>query len=373
MAPPKEDVFRFAHAHRDEVVWMSQNTNHLPTTPAIDEALRDSIAKREYAYYPLIAGIRGLPELVLDDLGLDSASWTAVVTAGGLEALYGLNRALLAPGDEVLATDPSFLPIHAQVALSGASTVEVPIYEPPWKLTVAKARAAVTDRTRMLLLIDPINPLGTAYTRDEVRAFADLAREKDLVLVHDVTYRDFSYHDALAHEFAPERTLYAYSFSKNCGLAGMRVGAIAGPKELMRKVEPFLVNKLGTNVLAQRAGVAALATKKEWMPAVVRQARENQRAIADVVAKIQDLFIPVFPSSSNTLVIDVSCRNLDPDEIERKLLFEHKVFVRGGPYLSKRFGRKFVRLSFTVPREGVERFARAFPGVIEELSAKAPA
>lgn len=366
----KFDAFQFAHAHRDEVVWMSQNTNHLHTTDAIEAALRDAVARHDYTFYPLAAGLRGLPELVRADLGLGEEH-ACVITAGALEALYAMNRALLQPGDEVIATDPSFLPIHHQVAISGATPVEVPIYEAPWKLTIEKARAALTDRSRMLLLIDPINPLGTGYTRAEVKAFAELAREKDLVLVHDITYRDFAFEHALAGEFAPERTVYTYSFSKNCGLAGMRLGALLAPRAIMQKIEPFVISRLGINVLAQRAGLAALESKKEWIGRVVREARENQRLIHETVSKIDGLFMPVYPSSSNTLCVDVSRLGLDPSAIERRLLEEHKVFVRGGPYLSKRFGSRFVRLSFTVPREGVQRFCDAFPRVIDALARKA--
>lgn len=366
-----QDPFVFAHQHREEVVWMSQNTNHLPTTPVIEAAILEAVRGREYSYYPYGKGLFGLPERVLQELEAPpSEGWQCAITAGALEGLYAVMRALLKPGDEVLATDPSFLPIHHQIQLSGAVPVEVPIYEEPWKLTLEKARAAVTPRTRMLLLIDPINPLGTQYSKDEVKAFAEFCREKDLWLVHDLTYRDFAFDPGLAGHTAPERTIYAYSFSKNAGLAGFRVGAIAAQKAVMEKIQPAIPGKLGTDAIAQRAALAAMETKVEWIDDVVRAARENQRVIHEVVRKIDGLFVPVYPSSSNTIIIDVSARHLDPNEIERRLLYDHKVFIRGGPYLSKRFGSRFVRVSFTVPSEGVARFAAAFPAVIERLSAK---
>lgn len=366
-----QDPFVFAHQHREEVVWMSQNTNHLPTTPVIEAAILEAVHNREYSYYPYGKGLFGLPERVLAELKAPpSEGWQCAITAGALEGLYAVMRGLLKPGDEVLASDPSFLPIHHQIQLSGAVPVEIPIYEEPWKLTVEKARAAITPRTRMLLLIDPINPLGTQYSRDEVRAFAALCREKDLWLVHDLTYRDFAFDPALAGEFAPERTIYAYSFSKNAGLAGFRVGAIAAKKDVMDKISPAIPGKLGTDSIAQRAALAAMETKVEWIDEVVNTAREHQRVIHDVVRKIDGLFVPVFPSSTNTLIIDLSARGLDPSEVERRLLYDHKVFIRGGPYLSKRFGARFVRVSFTVPRAGIDRFCAAFPDVVERLSAK---
>ncbi len=363
---PKRDPFLFAHENRDQIAWLSQNTNHLARIPAVEQALLDAVRGHDYEYYPYSKGVFGLHDAVRNDLNLDE-TWQVQMTHGALEAVYVFMRAFVGAGDEVIATDPSFQPLHHQARIAGGKVVEVPIYQKPYKLTVEQARAAITPRTKVLLLIDPINPLGTEYTRDEVKAFAALAREHGLVLLHDITYRDFAYSPTLAGEFYPEGTLYAVSFSKSCGFAGMRVGALIGQTEMMARVKPQLVNTLGTNVFAQRAVKAALATKSEWLPNVLETSRANQRVISDAVSKIDGLFIPVNPSSSNTLVIDVSERGFDPDAIEQKLLYDHKVFVRGGPYLSERFGQRFVRVSFSVPAEHALRFAEAFPKVVASL------
>lgn len=367
------DTFRYAHEHRDEVVWMSQNTNHIPTTPRLREVLLDAVANGEYSYYPFTRGLFGLPDLILKDLGLDGTRHEAHVTAGALEATDLVTRTLLEPGDEVIATDPSFLPIHQQIVLARAKPVELPIYQHPWKLTAEQVQEAITPRTRMLLLIDPINPLGTEYTREEVRALAEVCRDHGIYLLHDITYRDFAYRPSLAGEWAPEHTLYAYSFSKNCGFAGLRLGALVAPAPLMAKVRPRFTNVLGTNVLAQRAGKVALETKAEWLPRVLDISRGNQDAIAKLVGGMEGLSIPVYPSSTNTLVIDVSARGLDPVALEQELLFQHHVFIRNGPYLSKRFGPRFVRVSFSVTPEHCRRFLDAFPLAVEAVAGKARA
>lgn len=362
----KRDPWVFAHEHRDEIAWLSQNTNHLARIPAVEKALLDSVRNHEYEYYPYSKGVFGLTDLVRKDLGLDE-SWQVTLTHGALEATYVFLRGVLGPGDEIIATDPSFQPIHAQARAAGAHVVEVPIYQAPWKLTVEQARAAITPRTKALLLIDPINPLGTEYTRAEVKAFAELAKEHRLILLHDITYHDFAFDATLAGEFYPEGTAYAVSYSKSCGFAGMRIGALVAQAALLDRVRPHFVSTLSTNILAQRAVKAALEHKDEWIGPVVETSRANQKVIADAVRKVDGLFIPVNPSSSNTLVIDVSARGFDPNAIEERLLFDHKVFVRGGPYLSQRFGKNFVRVSFSVPPEHARRFADAFPKVVANL------
>jgi aspartate/methionine/tyrosine aminotransferase len=365
---PRPDPFVWAHA-QPGIAWMSQNTNTLPTTPRIEQAIRDAVQRGEHHLYPVQKGLPGLPELVKQDLGL-GAEHEVILGHGGLEALYAMNRALFGPGDEVVCTDPSFLPIHAQIKLGGAKPVELPIYHPPWKTSADRIREALTPRTKGILLIDPINPLGTAYTRAEVKAIAELAKEKGLPLIHDVTYRDFDPHATLATEFYPEGTLVVYSFSKTCGLAGMRIGAVVAPKAWYERIKPFTVSTLGINILAQVAAKAALESKKEWWPRVLAQCQRNQALIKGAVEKTPGCFLPVYPSYANLFVIDVSATGVSPAAIEEHLLYEHKVFVRGGGYLSPRFGERFVRVSFSVPEPDAQRFAEAWPRALEALRKK---
>lgn len=363
------DNFEFAHRHRDEVVWMSQNTNTIPLAPEITAAIQRAVEAREYNLYALKRGIFGLPEAIRNDLrtpDLDMA-----VTNGGIEGEYMATRALLAEGDEVLSTDPSFLPVHEQVAMSRASPVEVDIYREPHRLTAEWANEAVTARTRMLLLIDPNNPLGSGYPRSEVRALAEVARDHDLWLLDDITYRDFNPEHTLASEFYPEKTIVAYSFSKGCGLAGMRVGALLAPPDVLRRIRTFDTNVLGVNVLAQRAALAALETKPTWIDRLRKIVAANQEIVKAAVAKVDGCSLPVYPSKANMFVIDTSATGVDPEAIERKMLHDHLVHARAGSYLSKRFGSRFLRVSFSIPTEQCERFGAAFPQVVAGLSAQA--
>ncbi|TET91287.1 MAG: pyridoxal phosphate-dependent aminotransferase [Methanomassiliicoccales archaeon] len=360
------DEFEYAHKHWKDVVWMSQNTNTIPTDPAVIDAIISAAKERVYNLYPYRKGSFGLPEAILKDLGLHDLD--IHITNGGIEALYILNRALLAEGDEVIATDPSFMPIHHQITLSKAKPVEIGIYGNPYKMTEEQVNEAVTDKTKMILLIDPLNPLGTDYRRNEVKAICEIARDNNLWVVDDITYRDFSEDHTLTTDFYPEKSLIAYSFSKNCGMAGLRIGALLAPPRVMKEVIKFDTNVLSVNVLAQRAALTALQTKENWLGDMLRICRNNQEKIESAVDKIEGAFLPVYPSFTNMFVIDVSELGIDPDKFEEKMLYDHGVFVRSGNYVSKRYGSKFVRVSFTVPEDQCDRFVEALGPTIESLS-----
>jgi aspartate aminotransferase len=366
------DAFRYAHEHRSEVAWLSQNTNHLVPPEVIRGALREAIDARRYEGYPYAPGSPELKELVLQDLGL-AKSTGILVTAGGTEALYMTARALLGPGDEVVASDPSYLIIHKFIELSGARTENLDIYHPPYRLTSDMVQQAIGPKTRMILLIDPLNPLGSGYPKEEVRAIAELAHDHHVTLLNDVTYRDFADAPTLAAPFAPEETVTVWSVSKNCGLAGLRLGGLAGPAELVKKIHRFNTNDLGVNVLAQVAAVAALSTKPTWFPHVRATTRSNQERIRATIAHVPGVSLPVFPSQANMFVLDLGKSGIAPEALQKALLLEHGVFVRAGNYLSPKFGSRFVRVSFSNPPGDIARFEDAFPKTVAALLAAPPA
>ena len=129
-----------------------------------------------------------------------------------------------------------------------------------------------------------------------------------------------------------------------------------------------MVSDLGINVVGQRASIAALETKPEWLPGLVDTARHNQNLIKNAVDKIDGVELPVYPSAASMMVIDISKHRANPQDVQDKLLYEHNIFVRAGNYVSARFGDNFIRVSFSIPTPEVEKFVEAFPKVMTELS-----
>ena len=286
--------FDYAHANKN-VVWMSQNTNHLPTHSAIQKAIRKAADEREYTKYPLASGLPQLKNLILEDLGLPDHDLH--ITNGGTEALYCLMRHIQPRGSEMITSDPSYFVVHKFAKLGGAKCTDIPIYHGNYRFDVEDIKEAITPDSKSIFLIDPINPLGSTYPKDEKRAICEVAEDHDLWVIDDITYRDFAPEHTLAANLLPEKTITAYSVSKNCGLAGLRVGSLVGPKEFIRDIRGTMVSDLGINVIGQRAAVAALETKPDWLPGLVDTAVKNQGLIKNAVDKVDGAELPVYPLS----------------------------------------------------------------------------
>lgn len=346
------------------LMWLGQNTNHFPTHPAVRQAMLDSIASEEFHAYAPPAGMQELRELILADLGLPEAS--VLVTDGAVEALYIACRALSETGGTFVTTDPGWKWPMQFAQASGAQVVEIPIYgrEHGWRLSAAQLEAAVDERTRIIYLVDPNNPLGVCYTAAEIEAFTTIARRVGAYFVHDSTYRDFADAHTLAARYYPERTITIYSFSKWLGLAGLRVGALVASPDVIERIAAAPPNNLGSNVVSQRAAIAGLKVKSEWMPEVNRRQRRNQAEIARAVAKVPGLEIAVYPSHANFLVVECVNAGITPEALVAAYQREG-IMIRQGTYHTPKFGHRFVKVATTVPEAWADAFCERLPQMVE--------
>lgn len=353
------EFFNFVFNDED-MIWMGQNTNHLHDENQIMDSMMQSIKKRDYNKYPPPEGFPELKELILEDLRLQNG-FDILVTAGGTESLYLCTNDILAPEDNTITCDPGYLIIDNFASRFGDHVKSVPIYnkECGYKLTPKLVREHMDDKTKLVSLVDPLNPLGSSYTKEELKDFADLAADNDIYLLHDITYRDFAMDHHLMANYAPEHTITVYSFSKIYGMAGMRIGAVIGVPDIIKSIKSIVINDLGTNVISQRGGIAALKSKKEWLGHIKNTTRSNQDIIKGAVDQVEGAFIPVFPSDGNMIAIDLYDTGVTPMEISEYLL-DRKVFTREGSYTSKLFGHRYLRVSFSIPTDQVKYFAKIF-------------
>jgi histidinol-phosphate aminotransferase len=345
------------------LAWMGQNTNHIPAHPAVKAAMHAAIEAAEFNAYAPPLGFEALRAALTADLGLTGAE--AVVTEGGVNALALVCRARCRPGTTLVTTDPTWKWPCLFARQAGSEVIEIPIYDSAcdYRLTPAALRAAVDERTAIIYLVDPNNPLGIRYTRVEIEEFCAIARSVGALLVHDCTYRDFAddHHPALLAD--PDNAVVSLSFSKWLGLAGLRIGALVAPAAMLEEFVAQSPSVLGASVIAQRAAQAGLAVKPAWMAEVRRITRANNALIRDAALAIPGLAIPVWPSHGNFLVVETTAAGIRPEALVEAARREG-IMIRQGTYHTVRFGDRFVKISTSVPGDWGERLAARLPALV---------
>ena len=219
--PDTDGPAEIAQAAADAV--LAGRGNQYPPGPGIPE-LRQAISAHQKRFY-----------------GLDADPETEVlVTAGATEAIAAAMLALLEPGDEVIALEPYYDSYAACIAMAGAARVPVTLRPPEFRPDLDALRDAVSSRTRLILLNSPHNPTGMVLTADELRAIANLAIERDLLVVTDEVYE----HIVFDGEHIPiatlpgmrGRTVTIGSAGKTFSFTGWKVGWVTGSPELVAAV-----------------------------------------------------------------------------------------------------------------------------------------
>jgi len=362
--------FEVRNTHFDRLVntpdlrWMGQNTNHAKPHAAVIEAMERCIRDEEFHIYAPPAGLEELRQGIVGDLGLKDHA--ALVSDGAVASLYHVCHTLLQPGDGFITTDPTWNWPMAFARSVGAAVTQIPIYgaEHGYRLAPERLAAAITPKTKIVYLVDPNNPLGTACTPSEIASIAAIAKAAGAYLIHDCTYRHFAYSHELAAKHYPNRTLTIYSFSKWLGLAGLRVGAVVADPDLIERLADSPPNNLGSSILSQRAALAGLKIKSEWFPGVLAQQRANQKMINDAVKGIPGLEMPVYPSNGNFIIIECEKAGVKPEALVAAFQ-EHKIMIRQGAYHTPTFGDRFIKVSTSVPPMWVDEFVALLPAMVE--------
>lgn len=362
--------FEVRNSHFDRLVntpglkWLGQNTNHATPHPSVLEAIQRCLQDEEFHVYAPPVGLEALRAGIVADLGLPDHA--ALVCDGGVAGLAHACRTLLGPGDELITTDPTWNWPMVFARSVGATVRQIPIYgaEHGYRLAPHRLTEAISEKTKVVYLVDPNNPLGSACTAAEIDDIVAAIQPSNATLIHDCTYRHFAHDHTLAATRLPGRTLTVYSFSKWLGLAGLRIGAIVATPDFAARLAAAQPNILGSNILSQRAAIAGLAVKAEWFPPVLANQRANQRLIKDAVDRIPGLAMPVYPSNGNFIIIECAGAGVRPEALTA-CYQERGIMIRQGAYHTPTFGDRFVKVSTTVPSAWAQEFAALLPDMVE--------
>ncbi|WP_430378892.1 pyridoxal phosphate-dependent aminotransferase [Streptomyces sp. B1-3] len=296
-----------------------------------------------------------------------------LITAGATEAIAAALLALVEPGDEVVALEPYYDSYAACIAMAGGTRVPVTLrpHDGRFRLDLDELRAAVTDRTRLLLINTPHNPTGTVLTREELTAVAELAVERDLLVVADEVYEHLVFDEAEHLPLATfpgmrERTVTIGSAGKTFSFTGWKVGwitAAPGLVSAVRSAKQFLTYV--SSGPFQYAVAEALALPETYFTAF----REDMRAKRDLLATgLKDAGFEVF-RTAGTYFITTDIRPLgETDGFAFCRALPERAGVVAIPnavfYDHREAGAPFVRFAFCkrteVLADAAERLRKAF-------------
>lgn len=280
-----------------------------------------------------------------------------IITVGVSEALYLAMTALLDPGDEVIIPTPCFVSYQAEVILAGGVPVEVPTYaEHGFQPQADHIEAAITPRTKAILIGYPNNPTGAVATYQALAEIALLTEKHDLIVISDELYDQLIY--GVEHVCFPtlpnmwQRTILLGGFSKNYAMTGWRIGFAAAPADILKglvRVHQYTIMSAPT--IAQDAARDALINGAQ---AVEEMRQEYNRRRLLIVNGLNQLGLSTFePHGAFYAFPAIAASGMDEDIFAQKLLEEERVAVVPGNAFG-RGGEGFVRCSYATAYEKIE-------------------
>lgn len=280
-----------------------------------------------------------------------------VITVGVSEALYLTMTALLNPAEEVIIPTPCFVSYQAEVILAGGAPVEIPtLVEDNFQLRPADVEAAITPRTKAILIAYPNNPTGAVASRETLLELARIAEKHDLLVVSDELYDQLVY--GVQHICFPalpgmrQRTILLGGFSKNYAMTGWRIGFAAAPAGIIKgltRIHQYTIMSAPT--IAQAAAVEALQNGQSYV-AEMRAEYDRRRRL--IVSGLNYLGLPTFePRGAFYAFPDIAVTGMNDEIFAQKLLEEERVACVPGSSFGPG-GEGYVRCSYATAYEKIE-------------------
>ncbi|MGI6077120.1 MAG: pyridoxal phosphate-dependent aminotransferase [Fastidiosipilaceae bacterium] len=295
-----------------------------------------------------------------------------VVTVGGSEALDDAIRALIDPGDEVIIPEPCFVSYKASVGLANAVSVPISLKkENQFKLTPEELEAAITPKTRLLILGFPNNPTGAIMDQSDIEALLPVLRKHPQIsIVSDELYAQLTYGEARHFSIAnvpdmQDRTVIVGGFSKAFAMTGWRIGYALAHKDIaqaINKIHQFVIMSAPTT--AQYAAIEALRNCDSEVEKMVNEYNYRRRYI---YRRLLEMGIECFePLGAFYIFPDISRFGMDSNTFCERLLQEQKVAIIPGSAFGN-CGEGHVRISYAAAFETIEAAMNRLENFISSL------
>jgi len=342
-----------------------------PTAGHIAEAAVDALRAGHTHYVPA-PGIPALREAVaafLERTGrMRVAPDRVVVTPGAKPIMFFTILALAGPGDEVLYPDPGFPMYESITSFAGATAVPVPLRESNgFRVDVAELERLITPRSRLLIINSPHNPCGSALTREDCAAIAELAQRHDLLVLTDEVYWAIRYGaphtSVLDFDGMAERTILLDGWSKTYAMTGWRLGFGVFPAPLVEPVTRLAINSVScTSAFSQYAAIAALEGPQDAVMEMVAEFRRRRDVIVAGLNEIPGVSC-VEPQGAFYAFPNITGTGLSAATLQARLLNEAGVAALSGTAFGS-WGEGFLRLSYANSVANIELALDAIKSVV---------
>jgi len=353
------------------VIALGRGDPDLPTPEHIVEAAKRAIDEGvDEDSDP--GGLLELREAIRDKLGRENGVVVepdgVVVTTGGQEGLFLLVQTILDPGDEIIVPDPRYTSYDVAIQMAGGVMVSVPTVEADgFDLHPRDVEKAITPRTKAILLVSPGNPTAGTITPTNLVGIAELARQHDLLVISDEIYEKLLYDGAehLSIGSLPgmaERTITLNGFSKAYCMTGWRIGYLAGPPSIMRRVRELkALCSAAAPIVSQRAGIAALTGPQDAVEEYRLIYQGRRRIMLDALDRMG--FTYGEPRGAFYIWVNASSVGMDSIDLSYKLLEEANVLAFPGTGFGEQWV-DYMRIAYLAPEdeltEALTRMERCF-------------
>lgn len=359
-ANPGAQMMRYAEGKQD-VIALGQGEGDSPTPHFICEAAMQAMSSGATFYGPVLGNPQlrqGLSDYYGRIYDLDIPMQRIFVTSSGSTAMHLSLAALVGKGDEVVAITPIWKNLLGAIELTQASTKQVSLdYDKKsdeWVLDMDKLFAAVTKRTRVILMVSPSNPTGWVATSEELESILDFARERGIWVLADEVYGRLVYEGVRAPSFLDiaredDLLLVVNSFSKSWAMTGWRLGWIVGPPIAEEKIRDVaLYNNLCLPSFSQFGAMAALERGEGFVKKQLDLWGSNRDLVVERFKKMGNISM-AYPRSTFYAFFKVEGQD-DCIALTKRLIDEAGVLLSPGIAFGKE-AKGYVRLCFAVSQE----------------------
>lgn len=360
----------------EDVIKLGRGDPDLDTPAHIIKAGQDALANGATHYtHPL--GILPLREAIAENIkeygGADYAPDEIMITPGGQQGMFIIALSLLNPGDEIIVPCPGYNPYQQAAEMSDAKIVKIPMgMETNFTLTADMIEPHITEKSKILVLINPNNPTGSVTPPDEVRKIAALAAKHDLIVISDEIYARlvFGNHTVLPVATLPDmrnRTITLSGFSKAYAMTGWRIGYLAGPRDLITPMsEVNHAFAISTAAVSQHAALAAMTGSQDCVEEMRQTYDARRRAICEGLDAMGMSYAE--PQGAFYVYADVSSLKLGitASEFCERLLADGRVMMYPGQIYGDHTD-DFVRMSMTQPVDKIKIAMKRMADVVAKV------